>query len=68
MEKKFKEIVFYTRSPIDRRRVEDRRFYTRHEDLEYDPARIRNKIKRRMLGDRRKVLPEIMKTFWKEAL
>ena len=59
MENKKAEVIFQTRSSDDRRRVEDRRFYTRHEDLEHDPARIRNKIKRRMLGDRRKVLPEL---------
>ena len=68
MENKKAEVIFQTRSSDDRRRFEDRRFYTRHEDLYHDPARRGNKIKRRMLGDRRKVLPEIMKTFWKEAL
>jgi hypothetical protein len=67
MEKNNTEVIFQIRSSDDRRRVEDRRFYTRHEDLEHDPARIGNKIKRRMLGDRRRVLPEIISTFWKEA-
>ena len=68
MENKKAEVIFQTRSSDDRRRLEDRRFYTRHKDLGHDPARIGNMIKRRMLGDRRKVLPEIMNTFWKEAL
>ena len=62
------EKVFQIRSSIDRRRVEDRRFFLRYEDLDHDPVNSGNMIKRRMLGDRRKVLPEIMKTFWKEAL
>jgi len=62
------EVIFQIRSSVNRRKVEDRRFYTRHEDLDHDPARIGNKIKRRMFGDRRRLLPEIMNTFWKEAL
>ena len=58
MENKKAEVIFQIRSSVDRRRVEDRRFYTRHEDLDHDPARRVNIITRRMLGDRRKVLPE----------
>ena len=61
------EVIFQTRSSIDRRRVEDRRFFLRHEDLDHDPDRRGNMIKRRMLGDRRRLLPEIMNTFWKAA-
>jgi hypothetical protein len=62
------EVIFQIRSSVDRRRVEDRRFFLRHEDLDHDPGIRENMIKRRMLGDRRRLLPEIMNTFWKEAL
>ena len=68
MENKKVEVIFQIRSSDDRRRVEDRRFYTRHEDLGHDSARIGNMIKRRMLGDRRRMLAEFLKTFWKEDL
>ena len=67
MEKNKAEIIFQIRSSDDRRRVEDRRFYTRHEDLDHDLGRIENKIKRRMLGDRRGVSSDIMNTFWTET-
>ena len=60
------EVIFRIRSSVDRRRAEDRRFYTRHEDLGHDSVKV-NMIKRRMQGDRRRVLPEIISTFWKEA-
>ena len=61
------EVIFQIRSSVDRRRVEDRRFFLRHEDLDHNPGRIGNMIKRRMFGDRRRLLPEIMNTFWKVA-
>ncbi len=62
------EVIFQIRSSVDRRKVEDRRFFLRYESLDHDTRRHGNMIKRRMLGDRRRVLPEIMNTFWKEAL
>ena len=68
MEKKFKEIVFYIRRPVDRRQFKDRRFFPRHEDLDHKPERRVNMIDRRMLGDRRKLIPEVKNTFWKKAL
>ena len=61
------KVNFQIRSSVDRRRAEDRRFYLRHEDLNHDSGIRGNMIKRRMLGDRRRLLPEIMNTFWKEA-
>ena len=61
------EVNFQIRSSVDRRRVEERRFFLRHEDLNHDSGIRGNMIKRRMLGDRRRLLPEIMNTFWKEA-
>jgi hypothetical protein len=68
MENKKAEVIFQTRSSDDRRRFEDRRFYTRHEDLDHNPERRVNMIGRRMLGDRRSVVPEILNTFWEDAL
>ena len=61
------EVIFQIRSSVDRRRFEDRRFFLRYEDLNYDSVIRGNMIKRRMLGDRRRLLPEIMNTFWKVA-
>ena len=68
MEKKFKEIVFYIRRPVDRRQFRDRRFFPRHEDLGHAPERRVNMIDRRMLGGRRELLSEVKNTFWKKAL
>ena len=62
------EVIFQTRSPVDRRRVEDRRLFLKHEYLDHNPERRVNMIKRRMLGDRRKLFPEIMNTFWEKTL
>ena len=56
------EVIFQTRLPVDRRRVEDRRLSLKQEYLD-NPERRVTMIKRRMLGDRRKLLPEIMNTF-----
>ena len=61
------EVILQIRSSVDRRRVEDRRFFLRYEDLNLDSGIRENMIKRRMLGDRRRLFPEIMNTFWKEA-
>jgi hypothetical protein len=61
------EVIFQIRSSVDRRSVEDRRFFLRHEDPDHDSGISGNMIKRRMLGDRRRLLPEIMNTFWKAA-
>ena len=61
------EVIFQTRLPVDRRRVEDRRLSLKQEYLD-NPERRVNMIKRRMLGDRRELLPEIINTFWEKAL
>ena len=68
MENNNAEKVFQIRSSVDRRRVKDRLFFIRHEDLDHDPVNSGNMIKRRMLGDRRRLIPVIMNTFWEEAL
>ena len=43
------EVIFQTRSPVDRRRVEDRRLFLKYEYLDHNPERRVNMIKRRML-------------------
>ena len=68
MEKKFKERVFNTRRTVDRRKFKDRRFFPRHEDLDHAPERRVNMFDRRILGDRRRLFPESMKTFREEVL
>ena len=68
MEKKFESKVFCSRRHVDRRRVEDRRLSLKKEYLDHNPERRVNMSDRRMNGDRRQMVPEILKTFWKEAL
>ena len=68
MEKNFGTISFYIRRPVDRRRVEDRRFFLKQENLDHNPERRVTMIERRMFGDRRGVASDIMNAFWKEAL
>ena len=67
MEKNNAEVIFQTRSPVDRRRVKDKRLYLKQEYLDHNPERRVNKIKRRMTGDRRRMLAEVIDSFWKEA-
>ena len=67
MENKNADVIFQIRLPVDRRMAVNRRLFLRHEFLDHSPERRVNIITRRMHGDRRKVLPEIMNTFWKEA-
>ena len=62
------EVIIKTRRHVDRRRVEERRLSLKQGYLGHKPERRVNMIDRRINGDRRKLLPEIMKTFWKEAL
>ena len=62
MGKKFKEIVFYTRSTVDRRKVKNGHLLLKQEDLGHNPVRRGNIIGRRMLRERRRLLPEIMNT------
>ncbi len=57
------EVIIKTRSLVDRRRVEDRRLFLKHEYLDHNPESRVNMIKRRMVGDRRELLTEIMNTF-----
>ena len=68
MEKNFGTMSFCSRRLVYRRRVEDRRLFLKHEYLDHNPERRVNMIKRRMLGDRRELLSEIMNSFWEKAL
>ena len=67
MKDNYAEVIFCTRSPFDRRKVKDRRFFPRHEDLDHKPERRVNMIDRRILGDRRKLFSEVKNTFWKDV-
>jgi hypothetical protein len=66
MEKKFESKVFCSRRHVDRRRVEDRRLFLKKEYLDHKPER-RSMIDRRILADRRRMIPEIMNTFGEKA-
>ena len=68
MEKKFGTIAFHNRRPVDRRRVEGRRLFREQEYLDHNPERRINMIGRRMIGDRRKLLPDILNTFGEDVL
>ena len=55
MEKKFGDIVKYTRRPVDRRKVENRRHFLKQVSLDNNPERRVN-IRRQDMGDRRNSL------------
>ena len=59
MEKNFGTMSFCSRRLVYRRRVEDRRLFLKQEYPDHKPERRVNIIKRRMLGNRRKLLPII---------
>ena len=52
MEKKFGDIVRYTRRPVARRKVESRRHFLKHISLDKNPERRVN-VRRQNMGDRR---------------
>ena len=68
MEKKFEPKVFCSRRHVDRRRVEDRRFFLKQEYFDHNPEKRVNMTDRRILADRRRLLPEILNTFREEDL
>ena len=68
MGKNFGTIVNYTRRPVDRRRVEDRRLFLKQGYLDHNPERRVDLINRRIHGDRREFFPEILDSFGEEAL
>ena len=67
MEKKFESKVFCSRRHVDRRRVKNRRLFFKQEYLDHKPERRINMIARRLFGDRRRMIPDVLKTFWKVA-
>ena len=66
MKKKFESRVFCSRRLVYRRRVEDRRLFLKQEYPDHKPERRVNIIKRRMLGNRRKLLSVVNNTFWEK--
>jgi hypothetical protein len=68
MENNNVEVIFQTRSPVDRRKVEDRRLSLKQEYLDHNPERRVDLIDRRMLGERRELFPEILDSFGEEVL
>ena len=67
MEKKFESKVFCSRRHVDRRRVKNRRLFFKQEYLDHKHERRINMIARRLFGDRRRMIPDVLKTFWKVA-
>ena len=69
MRDNYDEVAFQTctRSPVERRKVKDRRLSLKQEYLDHNPERRVNMIKRRMTEDRRRVSTDIMNTFWTET-
>jgi hypothetical protein len=68
MENNNVEVIFQTRSHVDRRQFKDRRLSLKQEYLDHNPERRVNMIDRRMLGNRRGMVSDIINNFWKEAL
>jgi len=67
MKDNYAEVIFCTRSPFDRRKVNDRRSFLKQEDLSHIPERRVSMIDRRMLSDRRGLFSAALNTFWEEA-
>jgi len=55
LEKNFGDIVKYTRRPVDRRKVENRRHFLKQVSLDNNPERRVN-TRRQNMGDRRNSL------------
>ena len=70
MKDKYAEVIFQTctRSPVDRRKVKDRRLFIKQKYLYHIPERRVNIIDRRMLSDRRGLFSDALNTFWEEDL
>jgi hypothetical protein len=60
------EVIIKTRSPVDRRRVKDRRSFLKNGDLDHKPERRVNIVGRRMLGDRRGLVSQYYEYFLKK--
>ena len=68
MGKKFESKVFCSRRHVDRRRVEDRRLFLKQEYLDLKPERRVSMNDRRMHGDRRRMVYEILNSFGEDVL
>ena len=68
MENNYDEVLFQSRSHVDRRKLKDRRSFIKNEKLDHIPERRVNMINRRMLSGRRGLFSESMDTFWEEDL
>ena len=68
MGNKFESKVFCSRRHVDRRRVKNRRLFFKQEYLDHKPERRVNMIGRRMIGERRRLLPDILNTFGEDVL
>ena len=68
LKKKNVEVTFQIRSHVDRRKVKDRRLVHKKGYLDHNSERRVNMIDRRILPERRKLVSEIIKTFWQEEL
>jgi hypothetical protein len=60
------EVIIKTRSPVDRRRVKDRRSFLNKGYLDHKPERRVNIVGRRMLGDRRGLVSQYYEYFLKK--
>jgi len=60
------KVIIQTRSSFNRRRVKNRRSFFKQKYLDHNPERRNKMIRRRINGDRRRVFPEIINTFWEE--
>jgi hypothetical protein len=67
MGNKFESKVFCSRRHVDRRRVKNRRLFFKQKYLDHKPERRISMIVRRLFGDRRRMIPDALNTFWKVA-
>ena len=61
------EVIIKTRSPLDRRRVKDRRSILKQGYLGHNPERRANMVGRRMIGDRRGYLSRYYEDFFEKS-
>ena len=66
MENNNDKVIIKTRSPVDRRKFNNRRSFLKQGYLDHNPERRVNKIDRRIHGDRRRMLSKLIYNFWKK--
>ena len=62
------EVIIKTRSPVDRRRVKDRRLFLKQGYPGHKPERRSNMIGRRMIGERRGLLSQYYEYFLEKSV